>query len=193
MIYSYCKKTMRFKPVLQNFFKFALLTCIILGTVTYYVGYLKGFDTGTNSLSDDEKAFIIKEQDKFTEQKLKDYLTELNVKFPHIVYAQAVLESGNFTSQIFKNNNNLFGMKQAHRRATTNAGTEMGHAVYHHWRESVLDYALYQCAFLSNIHSEETYYQYLKENYAEAPQYAARVKNLAEDAKRNLAKVDRNR
>ena len=183
MVYSYCKKTLHYKPVLQNFFKFALLTCIILGTVTYYVGYLKGFDTGTNSLSNDEKALIIKEQDKFTEEKLKVYLSELNVKFPHIVYAQAVLESGNFTSQIFKNNNNLFGMKQAHKRATTNAGTEFGHAVYHHWRESVLDYALYQSAFLSSIHSEEAYYQYLKENYAEAPHYAVQIENMARNFK----------
>lgn len=187
MIYRYCTKTMQFTPVLQKMLKFALLTSALLGTFTYYIGYSKGFDTGTNSLSNDEKAFIIKEQDKFTEEKLKTYLSELNVKFPHIVFAQAVLESGHFKSQIFKNNHNLFGMKQARSRATTNQGTELGHAVYHHWRESVLDYALYQCAFLTDIKCEENYYQYLKENYAEAPDYAAQVKRLAERIKKNMA------
>ncbi|NBP67463.1 MAG: hypothetical protein EBU52_01840, partial [Cytophagia bacterium] len=60
--------------------KFAVLTSALLGTFTYYIGYSKGFDNGTNSLSNDEKAFIIKEQDKFTEEKLKTYLSELNVK-----------------------------------------------------------------------------------------------------------------
>jgi uncharacterized FlgJ-related protein len=180
MIYSYCEKTLKFKPVLHKCFGFILLAFTIISIVAYNVGHIKGFKNGKKSLSDKEKTLIIKEQDLFTEEKLKNYLLELNVKFPHIVYAQAVIESGNFTSQIFKNNNNLFGMKQARRRATTNAGTELGHAVYHHWRESVLDYALYQCAFLSNIYSEDDYYQYLKENYAESSQYAERVKSIAD-------------
>lgn len=193
MIYRYCNKTMRFMPVLQKMLKFAVLTTALLGTFIYYVGYSKGFDTGTNSLSNDEKAFIIKEQDKFTEEKLKTYLSELNIKFPHIVFAQAVIESGHFRSQIFKNNQNLFGMKQARSRATTNQGTELGHAVYHHWRESVLDYALYQCAYLTHIKSEENYYQYLKENYAEAPNYAKQVKDIAERTKRDLAFVHAHR
>ncbi len=94
-----------------------------------------------------------------------------------------VIESGHFKSQIFKNNHNLFGMKQARSRATTNSGSELGHAVYYHWRESVLDYALYQCAFLSKIHTEESYYQYLKENYAESPTYASQVEHVAKKLK----------
>ena len=54
-------------------------------------------------------------------------------------------------------------MKEAKVRATTNLGTDLGHAVYGHWRESVVDYALFQCAFLTKIKTEEGYYQYLKE------------------------------
>lgn len=186
MLYIYNKSTLKFRPVFRKILTFALLFSTSLGITTFYVGYIKGFDIGANSLSDYERSIIIKEQDKFTEEKFKEYLLELNIKFPHIVYAQAVLETGHFKSQVFKNNQNLFGMKQARMRATTNAGTDLGHAVYRHWRESVVDYALYQCAFLSKIHTEEAYYQYLQANYAEATDYVSKVKQLAEEFKRQL-------
>ena len=101
----------------------------------------------------------------FLKEKFKEYLLQLNIKFPHIVYAQAVLETGNFNSKIFTANHNLFGMKQARVRATTNLGSELGHAMYGHWRESVVDYALFQCAFLTKIKTEEGYYEYLKHHH----------------------------
>jgi uncharacterized FlgJ-related protein len=183
MVYKYCNKTLRYVSALQYFIKAMMLLLLFCASVFYYIGYTKGHYNGSNSLTDAEKAFIIKEQDVFSEEKLKNYLVELNVKFPHIVHAQAIIESGHFKSQIFKNNHNLFGMKQARSRATTNLGSELGHAVYYHWRESVLDYALYQCAFLSKINTEETYYQYLKENYAESPTYAVQVENMAKNLK----------
>jgi uncharacterized FlgJ-related protein len=183
MLYKYCKKTLRYVSALQYFIKFVVLFSLLSASLAYYMGHNAGYTKGTKSLTDAEKAFIIKEEDKFSEEKLKNYLVELNVKFPHIVHAQAVIESGHFKSQIFKNNHNLFGMKQARSRATTNSGSELGHAVYYHWRESVLDYALYQCAFLSKIHTEESYYQYLKENYAESPTYASQVEHVAKKLK----------
>lgn len=186
MFYVYNSSTLKFRPVFKKVIMFAFLLSTFLGITAFYVGYTKGFDTGANTLSDYERSIIIREQDKFTEDKFKEYLLELNIKFPHIVYAQAVLETGHFKSQVFKNNQNLFGMKQARQRATTNAGTDLGHAVYHHWRESVVDYALYQCAFLGKIHSEEAYYQYLSANYAEATNYVSQVKTLAEQFKQQL-------
>lgn len=124
--------------------------------------------------------------DKFTTEKFKEYLVELNIKFPHIVFAQAVLETGNFKSKVFRNNHNLFGMKEAKQRATTNAGTELGHAIYKNWRESVVDYALYQCAFLSKLKTEEEYYNYLHEHYAEDPAYVKLVQKIASEFKTSL-------
>lgn len=179
MIYKYNRGTLRYESVLYKTLRFVFLFAIFVGLSAFGAGYYKGYDTANTGLSPEEKLVIIKEQDKFAPEKFKEYLLELNLKFPHIVYAQAVLETGNFQSKIFKANNNLFGMKEAKVRATTNLGTEMGHAVYAHWRESVVDYALYQCAFLSSIRTEEGYYQYLKENYAENPNYVDKLKQLA--------------
>lgn len=184
MIYTYDKKRLSYSRIPGILVAAGFLTVLFTtGTIVYFTGKQQGLKKGMESLSDFEKVMIIKEQDKFTPEKFKEYILELNIKFPHIVYAQAVLETGSFKSHVFLNNQNLFGMKQAQRRATTNSGTELGHAVYKHWRESVVDYALYQCAFLSKLYTEESYYQYLKENYAESPDYVQHVRKMAEEFK----------
>lgn len=184
MIYTYNKKRLSYSQVPGTLIAGCFITILfVTSTIVYLTGKEQGMKTGIESLSDFEKVMIIKEQDKFTPEKFKEYILELNIKFPHIVYAQAILETGNFKSQVFLNNQNLFGMKQAQRRASTNSGTELGHAVYKHWRESVVDYALYQCAFLSKLYTEDAYYQYLKENYAESPDYVQNVKKMAEEFK----------
>jgi hypothetical protein len=147
--------------------------------LSYEYGYTHGYKYGFDSLSDEQRIMILSKSDKFTEDKLKQYLLDLNVKFPHIVFAQAKLESGDFQSNIFRENNNIFGMKEAKSRVTTNVGTDNGHAKYENWRQSVLDYAFYQASFLSDLKTEDEYYSYLNKNYAEVPDYANRVKSIA--------------
>jgi len=111
------------------------------------------------------------------------YMKELNIKFPHIVLAQAIIESGTFTSKICKENNNLFGMREARLRISNNLGTKHGHAVYKNWMESVVDYALYQATYLSKCKTESQYYAYLADSYAAGPHYSVTVKKLAEKLK----------
>ena len=62
-------------------------------------------------------------------------------------------------------------MKQARARATTAKGTQLSHAYYDHWKESVTDYALYQAAYLNKLRTEKKYLNYLDKNYAEASNY----------------------
>jgi hypothetical protein len=179
MIYFYNKKNL----VYENVTKKAILLIIGLAFVTsgiivcllvYRVNQVK-------YISEETKAIILSESNKlneFSPQKLKAYILELNIKFPHIVYAQARLESGNFKSEIFKTNHNLFGMKVATRRPTTNKGEENGHAYYDNWKESVVDYAFYQAQYLSDIKTEANYLQYLNASYAEAPNYMEQLKKI---------------
>lgn len=122
-------------------------------------------------------------QEIFKEEELIAYIKELNIKFPHIVIAQAKLESGNYTSKIFKENHNLFGMKEAKVRISTNKGTNRGHAMYESWQQCVIDYALYQATYLSKFKTEEQYYAYLAEHYAEDASYVKLVKKIAKDYK----------
>jgi uncharacterized FlgJ-related protein len=150
---------------------------IILGSTSLYVGYNLGRNT-LISLTDEEKLIIIQEHNKFNEDKLIDKLKELNVNFPYIALAQAKLETGNYTSKIFRESNNLFGMKEAKSRITTAKGTQFNHAYYESWTESVYDFAFHQCRYLPNIKTEEQYFQYLGQNYAEDPNYINRLKDI---------------
>jgi len=163
--------------VILSFFGFALVGALIGGL------FMTKRVDNIEYITEETKQIIIREQlveNKFTPERLKEYILELNIRFPHIVYAQAQLESGNFTSHIFNVNNNLFGMKEAKRRPTTNKGTENGHAYFNHWKESVVDYAFYQAAYLNDIRSEKEYWEYLGQNYAEDPNYISKLKKIIE-------------
>ena len=148
--------------------------------VSSFLGFWLGFGIISNDIviNSDGIYAIPHQKDVFTEQKLKEYLIELNVKFPNVVFAQAKLESGNFRSKIFEENNNLFGMKQPSVRTTTATGEQYNHATYNSWRESVLDYALYSCKYTSNIQTEDEYIAYLGSRYAEDSNYVNKLKNI---------------
>jgi uncharacterized FlgJ-related protein len=127
-------------------------------------------------ISEETRQILINENSKFSEKELKKLILELNLKFPHIVLAQAKLESGLFKSKIFFENNNLFGMKVATTRPTTNTGEQYQHAVFNNWRESVIDYGFYQARYLSNIKTEAQYLDYLRQSYAEDSNYVNKLK-----------------
>ena len=147
----------------------------IIGSFFFLLGrYMK-----IQTLTDFEKEILIvnlENRNDFSEEALIEMLIDLNVKYPHIVLAQARIESGHYTSRIFKENHNLFGMKQANRRINTAEGTQYGHAFYQTWRESVYDYAFYQSRYLSGATTEEEYYYVIGKSYAEDPKYISKLK-----------------
>lgn len=112
---------------------------------------------------------------EFSPENLRRYIKLCGIRFPDIVYAQAVLESGNFRSSRFLESNNLFGMKVARSRPTTAQTEYGGHGRYDSWMLSVQDYALFQSAFLRDIKTEKGYLEYLSDNYAEDPYYINKV------------------
>jgi len=129
-------------------------------------------------ITEETRMLIINEENKFSEERLKQFILELNIRFPHIVLAQAKLESGYFKSKMFLANNNFFGMKVARKRPTTNKGEQYGHAYFDSWRDCVMDYAFYQAAYLNDIKTEEQYFAYLSANYAEDPSYVEKLKRI---------------
>lgn len=130
-----------------------------------------------------KEPIVTSESSVFSKEELITYVKSLNLKFPHIILAQAQLESGNFSSRIFKENNNFFGMKQARSRPTTCIKLQHGHAYYNNWKDCVIDYALYQAAYLKKIKTEEQYYNYIGANYAESPNYESVVRDIAKSYK----------
>ena len=128
--------------------------------------------------------YIPKVDSTFSQDALVDYVYSLNVRFPHIILAQAHLESGKFTSRIFIKNNNLFGMRQARLRPTTNKGSVNGFAKYDHWRDSVIDYILYYAVYMHKYKTEEAYYNYLDRTYAQNQNYSKLIRKIAESYKK---------
>lgn len=141
------------------------------------------------------KEFIIFEpieEDIFRADSLVIYIERLGIKHPDIVYAQAILETGEFTSPIFRENNNLFGMKYVkdfksrYSRPTTAIGSQFGHAVYNNWRLSVDDYQLWQDMFKKTpIESESDYLQLLDSRYAVPGKYVPVLKGIIDKVRKD--------
>jgi hypothetical protein len=185
--FYYDRKELNFKKVNPQYFVFLFILIVSVVFTAYKGGYYMSKDKVIEQLTYEDKIIIINEIHEFSEEKLINEIKELNLRFPYIVLAQAKLETNNFKSNIFQENHNLFGLKQAAIRANTAKGTQYGHAYYHYWRESVLDYALYACRFLGKIKTEQEYYQYLSQNYAEDPEYVSKLKNIIK--KQNLKQL----
>jgi hypothetical protein len=134
----------------------------------------------------EKEVFVIdcgRKEEKFTKDRFIQELKRLDVKFPHIVMAQSMIETGNWKSEIFRQNHNLFGMREAKSRVNTALGTNLNYAYYENWKDSVYDYAFYQCTYLSQIKTEEEYFSYLATAYAESPGYVSAIKSLIQKEK----------
>ena len=112
---------------------------------------------------------------------LYNKIIESGVKFPDIVYAQAILESGNFKSKVFKKNNNLFGMKVPKQRKTFAIGkSKKGYAKYDHWTTSVDDYIEWQNYHLKKYSSfsRNDYMALLNRIYSTNNNYVTLLKSI---------------
>lgn len=114
----------------------------------------------------------------FSELNLYKKILELGIAYPDIVLAQAKIETGNFTSKIFRENNNMFGMKLPGRRATTAVGKRYNHARYTNWLQSLRDYKLWQDQMIHKAPTKHAYLAYLSRNYAEDKNYIRKIKQI---------------
>lgn len=166
-----------------------------------FIDYVKNF---YNKLTSKEKPKTIK---KPVEKKLEDmdfspenfakYVKQLGIKHPDIAIAQAMLESGNFGSDLAKYKNNYFGMRIAKQRVTTalNANQtknlKTSFAAYKNWADSVKDYKLWQDFGNKGQLSREAYFNLLNKIYCPPPNcgtndYASKVKQKLSDANKLL-------
>jgi hypothetical protein len=107
MMYKYDSKQLVFKKDSKIIY---IALAVLL--VTFIISFTAGRSIRLSDLTDYEKELIVlnvkNEQNKFTEEKFVSLIKELNIKFPHIVMAQALLETGNFKSKIFLTKPQLF-------------------------------------------------------------------------------------
>lgn len=132
----------------------------------------------SNRTLSEDMTFLYK---RISPSSLYQEILESGVKFPDVVFAQALLESGNFTSNVFRKENNLFGMKYPRRRKTTSLEEgDTGYANYFHWTHSVYDYKLWQSQSLRNkeIKTQSEYLKHLGRVYAEDKNYVKKLKGF---------------
>lgn len=120
---------------------------------------------------------IINEQPKFFSQTPKEGLEEAlsyyGLKHKDIVYAQAILETGNFKSKVCKENNNLFGLYNSKKK---------GYCKFKHWTESVVAYKEW---IQKKYQPPNNYYTFLENiNYAEEKEYTRLLKEIVNTRKR---------
>lgn len=180
MIYKFDHKTLTFKSVTIDIVVLLLSAILIATSIIGYVMITKV--NQIKYITQETKLAIVRENNEFSEEKLIEYMKEIHMRFPHIVLAQARIETGFYKSQVFKLNNNLFGMKLATQRVRYSTGEKLNHATYETWRRSVDDYAIRQAVEYSGIHREAEYYQCLKQ-YAEDSTYASKIKEMADKCK----------
>lgn len=104
---------------------------------------------------------------KSPQEGLMEALEYYGVKHPQIVYAQAVLETGHFKSDLCLNDNNLFGLynSKKHRYHT-----------FDHWTESVVAYLDY---VQHRYKPPNDYYKFLLDiEYAKDPNYINKLKGI---------------
>lgn len=106
---------------------------------------------------------------KAPKEGLMEALLYYGVEHPEIVYAQAILETGYFKSELCLNGKNLFGLYDSI------------HKHYHyfdHWAQSVEGYKNW---VQNKLKPGEDYYEFLDRiGYAEDPRYVTKVKYLVE-------------
>lgn len=132
------------------------------------------------------RSSVQKVTEKLSYECVYEQIVEMGIKFPDVVFAQAVLESGNFTSNLFKNHNNLFGMKLPKIRETVAIGrVKNGYAKYNSWSESIYDYFLWQNYMLSkkDISTKKDYLVFINKIYAENKSYVRILNRVMKEHK----------
>jgi hypothetical protein len=167
--------------------KILLLGIALFFTHSYTIpgGYLVITDEMKYRAERDFFYYEIKDE-PFSEELLKKVIAYERIRYPDVVLLQAQLETGFYTSDIFNNGHNCFGMKFPKYRPTVATGVYQGHSQYDHWIQSVRDYKIWQDWYISRgyrIESKQDDALYLVFldciKYAEDPHYIPKLVRLS--------------
>jgi uncharacterized FlgJ-related protein len=165
-------KDLKFRPI-DGCGVLLVFGLICLGN--FLTGYKMAEQVTINKIEVIDTAYIATDTLPFTEANLKALLKAYNVWYPEVALKQARVESANYSSQIYKENNNLFGFRVHPGRwqGVEMPFTNRGHLVFTHWTKSVQQYKLWQQA----NYNKETYLKFLhRVGYAEDPTYINKLR-----------------
>jgi hypothetical protein len=113
----------------------------------------------------DTTEVVAVDSSKLDKELLVNYILKQDIKHPEIAYSIIMTESG-MCSNLFKSNNNLFGMKHPGVRPTKSLGRKNGFAHFEKWQHSIQDYKLYLEFVGGHMMSQQQYLLHLDRNYA---------------------------
>ena len=109
---------------------------------------------------------------KLPQEGLMEALEYYEIKHPQIVYAQAILETGHFKSNVCLNYNNLFGLYDSKNK---------DYYKFNHWAESIVAYKEW---IQKKYQPPNNYYVFLeKVNYASDKEYISTLKSIVNNRK----------
>ena len=129
---------------------------------------VKAFNDRLAEISGKDSPIYNNEKTKSNELTIENLYAALKkhgIKYPKIVLAQAILETGRFRSRVCNENNNLFGLRHS-----------TGYYVFDHWEESVI---AYKNKVQYKHRDNENYYAFLKRiGYSTSKDYVRRVREI---------------
>lgn len=132
-----------------------------------FIGYLNNYITGLQ----DKIAYMrfgVKPGMELNIGNLYAVMKKYNIVFPKIVAAQALLETGYFSSNVCLNHNNLFGLRRP---------SDGSYYKFESWEESVKAYADY----VQYKYKGGDYYKFLDNiGYSEDPLYLKKVRSISQ-------------
>lgn len=178
--------------------KAIFISLLVIGWFVFVISvisYKHGLKAGKNEKITENDVVLLymdSENNSFSKKNFYEYLKKINIKFPELVFAQAMKESG-FKSTIWRDNHNPFGMKEATKRPNKQNGVQHGHASYDTWKDACIDYAFYQSYVgLSKVKTEDDYLQCLKEmnyfdtNHPGNETYLSDLRSIADNIEKYL-------
>ena len=159
----------------QSFKRFGFLISVVILGILLLIAINK--DMKKQEQQQAEQIYIDIVDNFIIEIEVWNYIRYSRVQHPEIVFAQAKLESANFTSPLFEKSNNIFGMMFPLFRPTTAKGRVGMYANYECWKHSIHDYIIWQGIYGHNL-SEKQYFNLLDSVYAEDSLYVKKLKYI---------------
>lgn len=165
------------KELILNYLQYNMKQKIFNVLILFIIGVLWTFYLNKDNSSEIKIVHIITEKppdffNKPPQEGLMEALEYYEIKHPKIVYAQAILETGYFKSDLCLNNNNLFGLYNSKKQK---------YYTFDHWVDGIIAYkemVQYKYKGDSSKPSDD-YYNFLSDiRYAEDPDYISKVKEI---------------
>ena len=115
----------------------------------------------------DTTTVVAIDSSKLDRELLVSYILKKNIQHPEVAYA-IVRQESNMCSNLFKTNNNLFGMRHPRVRPNKSLGSKKGFAHFESWQHSVEDYKLYVEFVGGHKMTRAQYLSHIDRSYAHA-------------------------